>query len=333
MTKLTMKDIAKLANVSQPTVSRVINGNKSVNEDVAKKVLKVIEEVGYIPNKAAQTLKRSHSNIIGVCVTEVYNPYFVELIETLELEARKIGYNIILHNSKHNPITEWENIQNFIARQVDGFIIVPTGDYNIQRISELNVPAVVITQNRKHLDSIGLNHIQAGRIVGENFIHAGHKKFGLIGTKLLDNKFLGFESALRENGFEFDPKNFIQIEETSTDNFLMRRDIEKYFMQIENPDFTCVYAANDILALEFMKAAQERNIRIPEDISLVGFDDTYLAKIMGISSIHQPIEKMVKTTIEVLQNRIENEVSSELVNIQLEPILIERKSSKYKRNE
>lgn len=331
MSKLTMKDIARLANVSQPTVSRVINGNKSVNEEVAKKVLQVIEEVGYVPNKAAQTLKRSQSNIIGVCVTEVYNPYFVELIETLELECRKIGYNILLHNSKHNPIIEWESIQNFVARQVDGIILVPTGNYNMQRISELNIPVVSMTKNRKQLDSVGLNHLQAGKLVGENFIHAGHKKFGFIGTKP-DEKFLGFENSLRENGFHFDPKNYIELDETSKDNFLMRRDIETYLAQVEHLDFTCLFTANDIMALEFMKAAHERNIRIPEDISVIGFDDTYLAKIMGISSIHQPIEYMVKTTVEILQNRIENEVSSDLVNIQLEPILIERNSSKVKRN-
>ncbi|MGM0877951.1 MAG: LacI family DNA-binding transcriptional regulator [Bacillota bacterium] len=328
MSKLTMKEIAKLANVSQATVSRVINGNKSVNEEAAKRVLKVIEEVGFIPNNAAQTLKRSHSNIIGVCVTETFNPYFVELIDTLELEARKRGYNILLHNSKHNPITEWESIQNFIARQVDGIILVPNGEYNIQRLNKLAIPTVIITKNRESLDSIGLDHMQAGKIAGENFIYAGHKKFGFIGT-VPDEKYLGYKSVLYENGFELN--SLINVKQTSTNNFLIQQDIEAYFNQADHLDFTCVFAANDIMALEFLKAAQKRGIRIPEDISLIGFDDTYLAKIMGISSIHQPIEEMVKTTIEILLNRIENEVSSEKINIQLAPTLIERKSSNFKR--
>jgi LacI family transcriptional regulator len=323
-----MKEIAKLANVSQATVSRVINGNKSVNEEAAKRVLKVIEEVGFIPNNAAQTLKRSHSNIIGVCVTETFNPYFVELIDTLELEARKRGYNILLHNSKHNPITEWESIQNFIARQVDGIILVPNGEYNIQRLNKLAIPTVIITKNRESLDSIGLDHMQAGKIAGENFIYAGHKKFGFIGT-VPDEKYLGYKSVLYENGFELN--SLINVKQTSTNNFLIQQDIEAYFNQADRLDFTCVFAANDIMALEFLKAAQKKGIRIPEDISLIGFDDTYLAKIMGISSIHQPIEEMVKTTIEILLNRIENEVSSEKINIQLAPTLIERKSSNFKR--
>lgn len=326
MNKLTMKDIAKLANVSQATVSRVINGNKSVNADAAKRVLKVIEEVGFIPNTAAQTLKRSHSNIIGVCVIETFNPYFVELIDALETEARKHGYNILLHNSKHNPITEWESIQNFIARQVDGIIIVPTGDYNIQRLNKLSIPSVVITQNRKSIDSVGLDHMQAGRLAGESFIYAGHKKFGFIGIDP-DDKYLGFNSVLYENGFIFDQKNFIKLKETSTSNYLMRRDIEAHFDQNDSLDFTCVFTANDIMALEFMRVAQDRDICIPEDISLIGFDDTYLSRIMGISSIHQPIEEMVKTTFEILLDRIENNVSAEKINIKLTPTLIERNSS------
>lgn len=326
MPKLTMKEIAKLANVSQSTVSRVINGNKGVNEEAMKRVLNVIEEVGFVPNKAAQTLKKSQSKIIGVCLTETYNPYFVELIDTLEYEARKNGYSILLHNSKHNPLTEWESIQNFIARQVDGIILVPMGEYNIQRISKLAIPAVVMTQNRKPLDSIGLDHMKAGKIVGEKFIQAGHKRFGFIGA-LPEDKFLGYKSALYENGFEFDSNDYIQLEETSTNNFLMRRDIECFLSRVDSLNFTCIFAANDIMALEFIKAAKERNIRIPEDISVIGFDDTYLAKIMGISSIHQPIEEMVKNTFEILLNRIDNEVSTERIQIKLEPTLIERNSS------
>src|SRR5690606_33244539 len=145
--------------------------------------------------------------------------------------------------------------------------------------------------------------------------------FAYIGT-IPDDKFIGYESALYENGFTFEPDNYIRLEETSINNFLIRRDIENYFNRMAELNFTCVFAANDIMALEFMKAAQERNIRIPEDISLIGFDDTYLAKIMGVSSIHQPIEEMVVTTLEILLNRIQNEVAPELINIQLEPTLI-----------
>ncbi|ANY69375.1 hypothetical protein BBD42_24980 [Paenibacillus sp. BIHB 4019] len=332
MEKLTMKEIAKRAKVSQPTVSRVINGHKGVSEEIVNVVNKVIEEAGYIPNKAAQSLKKSSTNIIGICVKEIYNPYFVEIIHSLELESRKNGYSILLHNSNFNPVTEWENIQNFISRQVDGMIIVPTGDFNLERISKLETPAVVITQNYKFIDSVGLNHLQAGKLAGERFIHSGHQTFGYIGAEQDGEKFYGFVNVLQENGFEFQSSNFIQVSESSNSTYLIRRDIEKYLDYPENHKFTCIFAENDIMALEFMRAAQEKQIRIPEEISIIGFDDTYLSKIMEISSIHQPIGDMAKTTFEVLMNRMNQKLSSSLVNILMEPTLIERKSSKIRRS-
>jgi LacI family transcriptional regulator len=332
MAKLTMKEIAKRAKVSQPTVSRVINGHKGVSKEIVNTVMKVIEECGYIPKKAAQTLKRSSTNIIGICVREIYNPYFVEIIDSLELEAKKNGYNILFHNSKRNPVTEWENIQNFVSRQVDGIIIVPTSDFNLERISKLGIPTVVITQRNIVFDGVELNHFQAGKLAGESFIHSGHKTFGYIGMKREDERLYGFESVLQENGFSFDPNNFILVHESSDSSFMIRRDIEKYLDQKETLEFTCLFSANDIIAFEFIRAAQERQIRVPEDVSIIGLDDTYLAKIMEISSIHQPIGEMVNNTFEILLNRINQEVPSSLVNIKVEPTLIERKSSKFRRS-
>lgn len=331
MTRLTMKEIAKLANVSQATVSRVINGGKGVSEEAVRRVLETIERVEFVPNRAAQTLKRNHSNIIGLSVTEIYNPYFIEIIDTLENEARNSGYSILLHNARYNPLIEWENIQNFISRQVDGIIVVPTGDYNLERMSKLSTPVVVMTQNRKMFDSVGLDHMKAGRIAGEKFIRAGHRTFGFIG-QAPDDKFFGYESVLHENGFAFHPEHYIRLNDHYNNNFLVRQDIEAYFNQVGQPDFTCVFTANDIMALEFIKAARERRIRIPEDIIVIGFDDTYLAKIMDISSINQPIENMAKTTIKIMLNRINNEIPAETekVQIRLEPVLITRKTSEVK---
>lgn len=331
MVKPTMKEIAKRAKVSQPTVSRVLNGHKGVSQEIVNTVMKVIEEVGYVPNKAAQTLKKSSTKIIGICVKEIYNPYFVEILDSLELEAKKNGYSILFHHSKFNPVTEWENIQNFVSRQVDGIILVPTSDFNLERISKLGIPTVVITQSQSLFDSVALNHLQAGTMAGEYFVHSGHKTFGYIGPALDGEKFMGFENVLLENGFSFDAANFVQVLESSHRSFMIRRDIEKYLDQTDKLGFTCLFASDDVTAIEFMRAAQERQIRIPEDVCIIGFDDTYLSKIMEISSIHQPIGDMVKTTFEVLMQRIHQESSSSLVHILLEPTLIERKSSKLRR--
>lgn len=327
---MTMKDIARLAGVSQPTVSRVINGNKDVNEEIAKRVMKIIEEVGYVPNKTAQSLKKSHSKLIGISVSEMYNPYFVELIDHIETITRKHGYNIILHNAKHNPLLEWENIQNFIMRQVDGCIVVPTGPYNLERINQLLIPTVAITKTIENMDSVAIDHKLAGKLAAQSFIRNGHQAFGYIGTKH-DEKFIGFENELYENNIVFNTANFIEIEEATSNNLSIRKAITAYLDNNQAFPFSCVFAENDIIALELKKIAEEKATLIPNDLSIIGFDDTYLAKILGISSIHQPIEQMVSLTIEMLINRIEGEIESPTANIQLEPILIERESSRYKK--
>lgn len=328
--RITMKEIARLAKVSQATVSRVINGNPDVNEELAARVLKVIEEVGYVPNQTAQTLKRNQSKLIGVSVSEMYNPYFVELVDHLEDKARKLGYNIILHNSKHNPILEWENIQNFMTRQIDGCVIVPAGNHNLERLGKLPIPVVSITQTVEQLDSVAIDHFKAGKLAASSFIRAGHTSFAYIG-KADDEKFLGFASGLYEHHLPVSAARVLELEQTSDDHFLVRQRIEKHFRTFDEFPFTCVFTENDIIALECIKLVEERGLKVPEDISVIGFDDTLLSKIMGISSIHQPIEEMVGTTLELLINRMEGKLSPDIVSIQLEPTLITRRSSNHRR--
>lgn len=325
--QMTMKDIAKLAGVSQPTVSRVINGNKEVNEELAKRVMKVIEQVGFVPNKTARSLKQSHSKLIGISVSEMYNPYFVELIDHIETITRKHGYNIILHNAKHNPILEWENIQNFMMRQVDGCIIVPEGQYNLERIKQLSIPVIAITQTIEGMDSVALNHKKAGSLAAQCFLRQGHSSFGYIGTKD-DDKFIGYESELYENGYTFNHEHFIEIDHATSNPLSIRKHIEAYISKQGSLPFSCVFTENDIIALELKRLTESYEIIIPQQLSMVGFDDTYFSKLLGISSIQQPIEEMVNLSIELLINRIEGKASSEHVSIQLEPALIERQSTR-----
>ncbi len=324
--RITMKQIAEMAHVSQPTVSRVINGNKNVNKEVAKRVLKVIDEVGYQPNKAAQTLKRNSSFLTGVSVINITNPYFMELVEALELEARQNGYNIILHNCNHNPVTEWENIQNFIARQVDAFIIVPISDNNLNKIKQLKIPTVVITLIKDSFDSVAISHRRGGQLAAEHFIKNGHTRFGYIGLKD-DNKFEGFKGALYDNGITFNMDNFISLDSSPNNNYLIHKDIHKYLDKHKDISFTAVFTINDIAALEFIKVMNTIEKKVPEDIAVVGFDDTILAKSFSISSIRQPIKEMAKCAFKILLDRIRNNTIDEAVKIELEPDLIIRNSS------
>ena len=179
---------------------------------------------------------------------------------------------------------------------------------------------------------MAIDHFKAGKLAAASFIRSGHTSFAYIG-KSDDEKYLGFASVLYEHQLPVSDVRVFELEQTSNDNFLVRQGIERHFRQFETFPFTCVFTENDIVALECIKLIEERGLKVPEDISVIGFDDTYLSKIMGISSIHQPIEDMVSTSLELLINRIEEKLSPDIVSIQLEPTLMTRKSSNHRESE
>lgn len=323
--KMTMKDIARLANVSQPTVSRVINGNPNVDKTLAKRVMKVIEESNFTVNKAAQTLKSSQSFLVGVCVTDLANPYFMEVIQAMEQEAREDGYNIIIHNSMHNPIKEWENVQNFLSRQVDGILLVPFGDYNIEKLKKLNVPIVITTQIKDAFDSVSVCHREGVKLVADHLVSQSHQKMGYVGP-LHDEKLRFFKEALYNNGIPFDDKRIIPLTAGQESAFDIHQNIEHYLNTHKHLDMSAVFCYNDVTALEFIRLINKKGMHVPNDIAVIGFDDSLISKIFEISSIHQPIEEMTKTAFKLLLARIKDP-SIEQTSIELPPKLIVRKSS------
>lgn len=321
---LTMKDIAKLANVSQPTVSRVINGNPNVNKEAAERVLKVIEESGYKPNRSAQTLKNNCSYLTGLNVVDIINPYFMELIDALESKGRENGYNIILHNCRHDdPQTEWDNIQNFIARQADGIFMVPTTELDVNRLARLRIPIVMVTQIREGFDSIAISHLKGGALVAEHFIEKGHHRFLFIGPTT-DEKLLGFKEVLYNNGFSFSDGEIIDIDDVSP--FLLRQGIQSYFEQHPDPEFTAVFCYNDVTACEFIKVIEDAGKRASE-FAIASFDDTILARALSITSVHQPIKEMAGLAFQMLLRRINEGMDLPPQHAILDPMLMIRKST------
>jgi len=325
----TMKEIAKLAGVSQPTVSRVINGNPNVNPDIRKKVLQVIESVGYKPNKAAQTLKNQNSNIIGVNVTSISNPYFMDLIEALEKEARKKGYNILLHNCENNLMIEKENYNNFIARQVDGAIVVPEANDNLAILSQSNVPTVVVTQDNKAFNSISISHEKGGAIAAEYLINNGIHRYLYVGQgeRDKDRKLIGYLNELYESGIEFRDEDYIHDVSETNNSLSLNKKILDYIETHALTPSTGILCGNDIIALQFINACSQKGLHIHQDYKIIGFDDTLLAKSYGFSSIRQPVRQMATHSIEMLVDVMNGRIS-EVHQTVLDPILITREHIK-----
>lgn len=337
--KYNMKEIAKLANVSQPTVSRVINGNANVNPELRKRVLQVIESVGFQPNKAAQTLKNQNSFIIGVSVTSISNPYFMDLIESIEYEARSIGYNIIIHNCENNFLIEQSNIKNFIARQVDGVIIVPESPENLSILNTFNIPTVVITQENHEFNSISISHEKGGTLAADYFIQKGVKHFLYVGQGPYGNdlKLKGYQNELHSNGMDFVESNYIHHPTEMNNSIELEKAIEAYIE--ENLDIVFadsekkrekdkhldvgVLCGNDIIAIQFITIALKYNLALNTDFYLVGFDDTLLAKSYRFPSIRQPIKEMSTHSIKLLLELLNHRITT-INSIILDPVLIKR---------
>lgn len=327
---ITMHDIARATGVSQSTVSRILNDNPNVKPEKKKKVLDYIEKVGYRPNLLAKSLKNNNSYLIGVCVPDLLNPYFYEIIETLETLGRKNKYSIIIHNSKNNPILEWEGIMDFVDRQVDGIILVPRSNLNTDKLKELKIPSVIVTQIKKGIDSVSVCHKSGGKLAAKHLLNLGHQKVGFIGGSLeTDEKFMGFYKEIEDSGMEFSMNNYLNIPDYSYSKKEIESIVYKYIKTHKENLPTAFFAGNDIIAFETMKVLDDFGIKVPEDISIIGFDDTVIAKALKISSIKQPIEDISKISFEILLNKIKNDKTESDVNqIQLEPILFQRKTTK-----
>lgn len=328
--KLTMNDIAKATGVSQPTISRILNGNSNVSLEKKIKVLEYIEKVGYRPNLVAKSLKNNNSYLIGLCVPDLLNPYFIELINSLEETCKKNGYSLLIHSSNKNPVTEWECISDFIDRQVEGIALVPCSNLNLSKLIQSTTPSVVLTQTKNNIDSVGVNHFSGGALVAKHLLNLGHSKIGFIGGNANeDEKFIGFKNELIAHGIDFDSNNFLHISDYSSTAKGLEKTIRNFVKESLNDLPTAYFGGNDLIAYEIIKALDEFGVKVPENVSVVGFDDTIIAKALKITSIKQPLDDMAKIGFEFLMNKIKNkDEKNSIESIVLEPILFKRNSTK-----
>ena len=301
---ITMTEIAKLTGVSQPTVSRVLSGNQAVNPEVRERVTACAREHGYQPNVMAQSLAGSRTHLIGVILTDISNAFFADLVKYIEQEAGKSGCRLILFNTDYHPECEQECLEVVQRYRVDGLIVVPVQEETKEwrdRVRRLQIPAVVITRQAKGLDSVYVDHKEAGNQVGRHLHEQGCESYVFFGN-MADEKYEGFREALEM----FDPvnrKRFTNIatkEPAAVEKHLAKH-LEKY------PGRAGIFAYNDRRALQLFGILQKMGIEIPGRAALVGFDNTYMCEYLypSLSSVSQPNEAMAAKAVELLLHRIE----------------------------
>lgn len=312
--KVTIKDVAREAGVSIATVSKALNDLDVVHPDTKAHILKVAERLNYIPNISGKTLKSGETKVIGLFITTIVGPYYNVLAEHIFKECEKYGYELNIFISKNKQ----KIMSNILGKRVDGVILSNKlmTDQEIELLAKAKVPTVFLDREmvNEKMSSVVFDSYQAGQLVTRYLINQGHRKIGYIRgyTELYDDseRFKGFLDTLKEFGLQFDEKYLLHgfFEEEASYN------ATKSFIRsdLELPD--AFIAANDLSAFGCIKALQSEGFTIPNDISVVGFDDVELSEYFqpALTTVNNPIAKQGKLAVHVLLDMIKNDTEGRL---------------------
>ncbi|TDO84362.1 LacI family transcriptional regulator [Halanaerobium saccharolyticum] len=332
----TLKDIAKKAGVSITTVSRVINNKDSVipiKDDTKNKVLEIAAELNYRPNINARSLSTKKSYNLGL-ILDYLDPYFSDIVNSIEKSSREKNYNLIL--SMLNNKSFEEIINNLLYQSsIEGILIGGTKklikkNRIFNKLKKLNVPIVLIAHYFNDIPSINIDDFRGGYLAAEHLIELGHQKIAIITGPDYENRkdsqqrLMGYKKAITENSIELREDYILEGNYSYHSGY---QNMKKLLGNRELP--TAVFAAEDQMALGALKAAYELGVRIPEDISLIGFDNIIQSRYStpSLTTISQPRREMGRAAINLLVSLIENEKDEFKEQQIFTPKLISREST------
>ena len=326
----TLKDVAKLAGVSTATVSHVINGTRFVSDSLQDKVKSAMKELDYQPNMMARALKVGFQKTIGVIVPDCTNPFFSEIARALDRYCFSKGYNIILCNTDNNIEQQSSYTKMLISKHIEGVIIISSDntDDDLSKFLKNSIPVVIADRIGKHnnVDSVIVDNEKGGYEATKYLINQGFTKIGCIsGPSFISSssqRVVGYKKALEEAGILV-REDYISIGDFHFAGGIAAAD--KFFSLSDRPE--AVFATNDLMALGFINASRNKGFEIPNDISVVGYDNIELSKFMTpkLTTVSQPLEQLAQIATDLLLDKITNQtVGAQL--IKLDPQLIERES-------
>ncbi|ACI18412.1 LacI family DNA-binding transcriptional regulator [Dictyoglomus thermophilum] len=307
----TMKDVARLAGVSISTVSHVINKTRYVEPETREKVYQAIKTLGYRPNILASSLRKRVTNTIGLIISNITNLFYPEVVRGVEDLLAKYNYNLILCNSDEDVEKEKNYIEVLFSRRVDGLIITPSKSSetreNLDLFREKNIPVVLVDRKIEGLeeDVVLADNIEGTYEAISYLISLGHKRIGII-TGPLDTttgceRLEGYLKALEDKGIKKD------------DNLIYEGDFKKEggykgveaLLNINNPP-TAIFTSNNLMALGALKKITELGLKIPQDLSLISFDDMDWFPYFSppLTAVYQPAYELGETAVKLLFERL-----------------------------
>jgi len=325
-----IKDIARLARVSHPTVSRALQNSPLVNAQTAAKIRKIADETGYRASAVARGLVTRRTRTIGLVVTTVSDPFASEVTCGVEQTANDHGYAVFLANSNADPERERNVVQELAERRVDGIIVTSSrvGALYLPLLKELNVPIVLVNDQHpgEFVHSVMIENVEGTRTATEHLIELGHRRIAYVGDQFGyqsdAERLAGYRQALSEAGIAF--ATALAVEGDGRTEAAIEA-VNGLLALAAPPTAICCY--NDMTALGAMLAIRARGLRVPEDISVVGFDDLFFGAYLQppLTTVRQPMRRMGQMAMENLFKLMSGEES--VAQIKVETELIVRSST------
>ena len=327
---ITILDVAAKAGVSYGTVSRVLNNNPNVNEKTRQRVLEVIDELGYEVNRQARGLVNGRSGLIGILVQDLGTSYIGEIMRGIDMELEMAKYDLSVYTTHRENAKEAGYVSNLTQGKVDGLLLIlprnPVDYMSVLR--KRRFPFVLI--DHQGIDnkgpSVGATNWQGAYTAVEYLINLGHKRIGFISgvldLKCAQDRLEGYRSALKTHHLPYEDQLVVHGDFFQSSGVTAA----KVLLELSNPP-TAIFASNDVMAMGVMDFARHMGKRVPEDLSVIGFDDIPQASMVfpALTTVRQPLEQMGRVATQMLLEFLNNP-EKEAHRIELPTQLITRDS-------
>lgn len=325
----TIYNVAQQARVSIATVSRVLNDPEKVNAETRRRVMEVIDQIGFVPRAEARARAMQTTNRIGVLTPFFTAPSFVQRLRGVAAALSKASYELVIY-----PIDSMDHLQGYLSsiplmKNIDGLIIMSLAinDADTQRMVNHNMETVLIEYSHPQINSILIDDVYGGQLAGEYLLQKGHQTLAFLGDiepperfaiHPVKSRLVGFKQTLEKAGIPLPEKYIRSCPYTQEET----RQAARELLSLPKPP-TAIFVASDIQALSVMKVARQMGIKIPDDLAIIGFDDIDVAEHVDLTTIRQHLDESGRLAAEILLSRI-NKPNRPLQHIKLPLNLIER---------
>jgi LacI family transcriptional regulator len=306
----TLLDVANHANVSMMTVSRVLNNKPDVSKTTRERVQQAIAHLGYVPNAAAVSLKGGRTNVLGMVVSDLSSQYFTEIVRGASLGLSRTRFDMLLYSTSADPEHEAQRIGTLTSGLSDGLILVlpRTTDRFLRTLENSSIPVVLINHLglKTSLPFVGADNYQGARQAVEHLLARGHKKIAFVAGDEQSGQSLerqrGYKEALLNAGIKLNPALVVQGDWSQRSGF----EAATRLLAVKQPP-SAIFAANDFMAFGVMDAIKEHGLRIPDDISVIGFDDVPMSSQVypALTTVQHPLLSIGETAVRLILDLLE----------------------------